>query len=210
MPNTIPFPSRYGKRLLYRLCHNAKMKSLSLANQFLIAMPNMADPLFARALVYLCEHGEHGAMGLIINKPSGIALAQLFDQIDLSIEPGPMAATQVLFGGPVQPDRGFVLHSPISDWQSSLRVTDDMMLTTSKDVLIAVSEQKGPEHVLVTLGYAGWSGGQLEEEIASNAWLTVQSDPTIIFDLPTEERYDAAMALLGFDPSLLSGDVGHA
>lgn len=192
------------------LCHNAKMNPLSLADQFLIAMPNMADPLFARALVYLCEHGEHGAMGLIVNKPSGIAMAQLFDQIDLPMEPGALAATSVLFGGPVQPDRGFVLHSPISDWQSSLRVTDDIMLTTSKDVLIAVSEHKGPARILVTLGYAGWSSGQLEEEIASNAWLTVQSDPAIMFDLPAEERYDAAMALLGFDPSLLSGDIGHA
>jgi putative transcriptional regulator len=137
-------------------------------------------------------------------------MAQLFDQIDLPMEPGPLAASSVLFGGPVQPDRGFVLHSPIGDWQSSLRVTDHIMLTTSKDVLIAVSEHHGPEHILITLGYAGWSSGQLEEEIASNGWLTVQSDPKIMFDLPAEERYDAAMALLGFDPSLLSGDIGHA
>jgi putative transcriptional regulator len=187
-----------------------KMNPLSLANQFLIAMPNMADPIFARALVYLCEHGEHGAMGLIINKPSGIALAQLFDQIDLPLQNKNIAATQVLFGGPVQPDRGFVLHSPVSDWQSSLVITDELMLTTSKDVLSAVSEGKGPERIVVTLGYAGWSSGQLEDEIANNAWLTAPCDPDIIFSVPAEERFDAAMALLGFDPSLLSGDVGHA
>lgn len=192
------------------MCHNAAMESLSLSDHFLIAMPNMADPLFARALVYLCEHGEHGAMGLIINKPSGIAMAQLFDQIDLPLTHETLTGSSVYFGGPVQPDRGFVLHSPVCNWQSSLLVTDHLALTTSKDVLIAVSENQGPERMLITLGYAGWSSGQLEEEIASNAWLTVPSDPHIIFDMPAEQRYDAAMALLGFDPSLLSGEIGHA
>jgi len=186
------------------------MEALSLANQFLIAMPNMADPLFARALVYLCEHGEQGAMGLIINKPSGIAMAQLFDQIDLPLKTHAHSASAVYFGGPVQPDRGFVLHAPIGSWQSSLQVTTDIALTTSKDVLIAVSEDQGPERILVTLGYAGWSSGQLEQEIASNGWLTVASNPEIIFSLPAEQRYDAAMALLGFDPSLLSAEIGHA
>jgi putative transcriptional regulator len=186
------------------------MESLSFANQFLIAMPNMADPLFARALVYVCEHGEHGAMGLIVNKPSGIVMAQLFDQIDLPLKNPEHAGTSVFFGGPVQPDRGFVLHMPLCEWQSSLKVTDDIGLTTSKDVLIAVAENRGPEHMLITLGYAGWGAGQLEEEIASNGWLTVQSDPDIIFSVPAEARYDAAMALLGFDPSLLSGEIGHA
>lgn len=192
------------------LCHNGKMKPLSLANQFLIAMPNMADPIFARALVYVCEHGEHGAMGLVINKPSGIALAQLFDQIDLPLQDNAIATMPVLFGGPVQPDRGFVLHSPGGDWQSSLSITDDLMLTTSKDVLAAVSEGSGPEHLLVTLGYAGWSSGQLEDEIASNAWLTAPCELDILFGVAPEARFEAAMALLGFDPSLLSGDVGHA
>ncbi|GGY08566.1 YqgE/AlgH family protein [Paludibacterium paludis] len=186
------------------------MESLTLSNQFLIAMPNMADPLFARALVYLCEHGEHGAMGLIVNKPSGVALAQLFDQIDLPLDKSATGSRPVYFGGPVQPDRGFVLHTPVGDWQSSLTVSDDMALTTSKDILLAVSEDKGPERFLVTLGYSGWQSGQLEQEIAANAWLTVATDPSIIFEVPPEERYDKAMALLGFDPSLLSGDIGHA
>jgi putative transcriptional regulator len=186
------------------------MESLSFSDHFLIAMPNMADPLFARALVYLCEHGEHGAMGLIVNKPSGIAMAQLFDQIDLPLMKAPLSASSVFFGGPVQPDRGFVLHAPVGKWQSSLQVTGEMALTTSKDILVAVSEDKGPEQVLITLGYAGWSAGQLEEEIANNAWLTVPSDPEIIFSLPVEQRYDAAMALLGVNSLQLSGDIGHA
>ncbi|KJV29265.1 hypothetical protein VI06_10750 [Aquitalea magnusonii] len=186
------------------------MEPLSLTDHFLIAMPNMADPLFARSLVYLCEHGDHGAMGLIVNKPSGIAMAQLFDQIDLPLEIDPLRGESVFFGGPVQPDRGFVLHAPAGHWQSSLVVKDDLALTTSKDVLIAVSEGRGPQRMLLTLGYAGWSAGQLEQEISDNSWLTVKADPDILFDLPAESRYDAAMALLGFDPSLLSGDVGHA
>jgi putative transcriptional regulator len=186
------------------------MESLSLSNQFLIAMPNMADPLFAKSLIYLCEHGEHGAMGLIVNKPSGVAMAQLFDQIDLPLEDEALRASQVFFGGPVQPDRGFVLHMPVCNWQSSLLVTDDIALTTSKDVLIAVSEGKGPPQMLVTLGYAGWSSGQLEEEIAANGWLTAPADTGILFSLAPERRYDAALASLGFDPSLLCGDIGHA
>ncbi|HJV06959.1 MAG TPA: YqgE/AlgH family protein [Chromobacteriaceae bacterium] len=186
------------------------MKPLSLANQFLIAMPNMADPLFARALVYLCEHSENGALGMIVNKPSGIAMAQLFEQIDLPLEHDEIRLEPVYFGGPVQPDRGFVLHSPVGNWQSSLLATDEIAMTTSKDVLVAVSEGRGPDKMLVTLGYAGWSAGQLEDELANNGWLTVDADPAIIFGLPPEIRYDSAMALLGFDPARLSGEAGHA
>ncbi|BAK75303.1 protein of unknown function [Pseudogulbenkiania sp. NH8B] len=186
------------------------MEALSLSNQFLIAMPGMTDPLFARSLVYLCEHGEHGAMGIIVNKPSGIAMAQLFDQIDLPLTEEALQGEPVYFGGPVQPERGFVLHMPVGNWQTSLLVTDELALTTSKDVLVAVSENKGPDTMMVSLGYSGWSSGQLEEEIRNNGWLTVSADPHIIFALPAEERYDAAMALLGFDPTLLSTDCGHA
>lgn len=186
------------------------MESLSLSNQFLIAMPKMADPLFNRALVYVCEHGEQGAMGLIINKPSGIVLAQLFDQVDLSLSHVDTASSPVFFGGPVQPDRGFVLHAPVGNWQSSLKVSDNIALTTSKDILVAVSEGQGPDYLLVTLGYTGWQSGQLEQEIAANAWLTVDQAPEIIFSTPTEQRYDRAMALLGFEPSSLSNEIGHA
>lgn len=186
------------------------MPNLSLANHFLIAMPNMVDPLFARSLVYLCEHGEHGAMGVIVNKPSGVTMAQLFTQIELPLADSTLGSAPVLFGGPVQTERGFVLHRPAGSWQSSLLPTDALALTTSKDVLSAVSVGQGPEQLLVSLGYAGWDAGQLEQEIADNAWLTVEADPDILFDVAPEARYGAAIALLGFDPALLSGDVGHA
>ncbi|MDF0604223.1 YqgE/AlgH family protein [Neisseriaceae bacterium TC5R-5] len=186
------------------------MESLALSNHFLIAMPNMADPMFARSLVYLCEHGEHGAMGIIINKPSGIAMVQLFEQIDLPLPDDEHRADTVYFGGPVQPDRGFVLHMPSANWQSSLVINEHIALTTSKDVLIAVSEGQRPTNLLISLGYAGWTAGQLEDEIANNGWLTVSAQPDIIFKLPYEERYDAAMSLLGFDPTTLSTDIGHA
>ena len=186
------------------------MSALNLAHHFLIAMPNMVDPLFARSLIYLCDHGEHGAMGVIVNKPSGVLMAQLFEQLELPLPDIRLAAEPVLFGGPVQTERGFVLHSPIGSWQSSLVVDDELALTTSKDVLVAVSEARGPERMLVSLGYSGWEKGQLEEELAANAWLTVAVDPAVLFALPADARYDAAIALLGFDPALLSGDVGHA
>ncbi|KZE32925.1 putative transcriptional regulator [Crenobacter luteus] len=186
------------------------METLTLSNQFLIAMPGMADPLFAKSLVYICEHGEHGAMGLIVNKPSGIALAQLFEQIDLPLNDHELAALPVYFGGPVHPDRGFVLHQPAGNWQSSLMVTDELALTTSKDVLAALGEGRGPNELIVSLGYSGWEPGQLEQEIAQNAWLTVPASTDIIFSLPPEERFEAGMALLGIHSTLLSGDVGHA
>jgi putative transcriptional regulator len=186
------------------------MEPLSLTDHFLIAMPNMADPLFARSLVYLCEHGDHGAMGLIVNKPSGIAMAQLFDQIDLPLEIDPLRGESVFFGGPVQPDRGFVLHAPAGHWQSSLVVKDDMALDHFQGCADCRFRRAGSCAHADYLGYAGWSAGQLEQEISDNSWLTVKADPDILFDLPAESRYDAAMALLGFDPSLLSGDVGHA
>ena len=186
------------------------MDTFSFSNHFLLAMPNMADPLFAGSLVYVCEHGEHGAMGIIINKPSGIALAQLLEQVTLPVPDNELGELPVHFGGPVQPDRGFVLHTPVGSWQSSLLVTDDIALTTSKDVLSAVSVGEEPRRLLVSLGYSGWSAGQLEEEIGQNAWLTVPASAHILFDMSPAERYHAAMSLLGINPNLLSADVGHA
>ncbi|GHD79887.1 YqgE/AlgH family protein [Vogesella fluminis] len=186
------------------------MNTLTFAHHFLIAMPGMTDPLFAKSIVYICEHGEQGAMGIIINKPSGIVLAQLLEQIDLSLANDEANTVPVHFGGPVQPDRGFVLHTPIGNWQSTLTITDDMALTTSKDILQAVSEAQGPARLLVSLGYAGWEKGQLEEEIAANQWLTVAAADWVIFDTPSEVRFDSAIKLLGFDPSLLCTDAGHA
>jgi len=186
------------------------METLTLAHHFLIAMPDMADPLFAKSIVYICEHGEQGAMGIILNKPSGIVAAQLLEQIDLPLPEGEASTWPVFFGGPVQPDRGFVLHTPIGNWQSTLTITDDLALTTSKDILAAVSEGKGPDKLLMSLSYAGWEKGQLEEEIAANQWLTVAAADWVIFDTPSEARFDSAIKLLGFDPSLLCTDAGHA
>lgn len=184
--------------------------ALDLTNQFLIAMPAMVDPNFQGAVVYVCEHGEKGALGLVINRPTELTLERLFDKIDLKLEIAPWRETPVFFGGPVQTERGFVLHQPCGGYSSSLSVNGEIALTTSKDVLEAVASGRGPERMLVTLGYAGWGQGQLESEISDNAWLTVAADPEIIFATPAEERFAAALGLLGINPSQLTGQVGHA
>jgi putative transcriptional regulator len=184
-------------------------RSIDLTNQFLIAMPGMADDTFAGAVVYLCEHTDKGALGLVINKPIDIKKVELtLDRPDLADEP-------VYFGGPVQTERGFVLHERLSDegghYNSSLPIPGgELEMTTSKDVLEALSHGAGPKKVLVTLGYSGWSAGQLEEEIGRNGWLTVDARPEIIFDTPPERRYERALSLLGIDPRMLSQEAGHA
>jgi putative transcriptional regulator len=187
---------------------------LNLANHFLIAMPSMLDPVFGGTVIYLCEHNPSGALGVIINKPTDMTMEVLFDRIDLTLEiiPNrtPLGDKPVMFGGPVQVERGFVLHSPLEKFSSMMTVTDQVALTTSKDVLEAVASGAGPQRILVTLGCAGWSAGQLEQEIARNGWLTVSADPNIIFDMPIEERFVGAMKLLGIDPMMLTGDAGHA
>lgn len=187
-----------------------------LANQFLIAMPGMVDETFSGTVVYLCDHTENGALGLVINRPTDVDLASLFDKIDLQLEIQPMAGEPVYFGGPVQTDRGFVLHEQgsLPHYSSSLRVPDGLAMTTSKDILEAVVVGDGPKRFLMTLGYAGWSAGQLEDEIARNGWLNVPA-PTdqmvdIIFDTPDEYKYEKVLALLGVDPSFLSTEAGHA
>jgi putative transcriptional regulator len=184
--------------------------SANFTHHFLIAMPAMADPNFARTLTWVCEHNEDGALGIVVNRPTDMTLSTLFEQIELPLENARLGARPVHFGGPVQVDRGFVLHRPLGKWQSTLAVNDDIGLTTSKDVLEAVGRGDGPQDVFVSLGYAGWSAGQLEQEIAQNAWLTVGADADVVFDLPAEERLPAAMRLLGIDFSRLSDDVGHA
>jgi putative transcriptional regulator len=187
---------------------------LNFSNHFLIAMPAMADPFFAKSLAYICEHNERGAIGIVVNRPIDLTLSELFAQIQLPLNPAELQDMPVHFGGPVQTDRGFVLHAPAGQWQSTLAVSGGMSLTTSKDVLQAVGEGQGPHNLLVTLGYAGWSQGQLEEELAQNAWLTVEAtEPVsgrILFGMPAEERLPAAMALLGIDYATLSEDAGHA
>lgn len=183
---------------------------MNLTHQFLIAMPAMADPNFEGSVIYVCEHGDKGALGLVINRPTDLTLSHLFDKIDLKLEIAPWRDAPVFLGGPVQTERGFVLHQPLGEYSSSLQVSTEIALTTSKDVLEAVAGGTGPERMLVMLGYAGWGKGQLEGEISSNAWLTVAADPTIIFDTAPESRFAAALGLLGIDPLHLTGQVGHA
>ena len=182
----------------------------NFSNHFLIALQSMGDPYFAGALTLVCEHNEHGALGLIVNKPIDLTLKDLFSQVGLPLTQPHLINRPVMFGGPVQMDRGFVLHQPAGSWQSSLLITDDLAFTTSKDILAAVSEGRGPHKLLLTLGYAGWDAGQLENELAQGAWLTVPADPDIIFDVPSDDRLAAAMKLLGIDPWSLSDEVGHA
>ncbi|KGD93600.1 hypothetical protein JL37_14230 [Achromobacter sp. RTa] len=184
-------------------------QAANFANQFLIAMPGMVEGSLAGSVIYVCEHTERGALGLVINRPTDLTLGTLFERIDLTLEIGPVKDTLVFFGGPVQTDRGFVLHAPAGDYSSSIKL-GGMALTTSRDVLQAVAEGNGPARMLVTLGYAGWGAGQLESEMAQNAWLSVGADDSIIFDVPPEDRYPAALKLLGIDPVMLAGDAGHA
>jgi putative transcriptional regulator len=183
---------------------------VDLTHKFLIAMPAMMDPNFAGSVVYICEHTDKGALGLVINRPTELTLAALFDRIDLKLEIAPWKNAPVYYGGPVQTERGFVLHVPAGNYSSSLPVADDIALTTSKDVLEAVAGGTGPRKLLVTLGYSGWGAGQLESEVSANAWLTVDARAEIIFDTPAQERQAAAFRLLGIDPSYLSAQAGHA
>ena len=186
------------------------MSSIDLTHHFLIAMPNMADPYFSRTLTYICEHNDQGALGLVVNRPIDMTLQALFERLSLKLRDGEHADAPIYFGGPVQTDRGFVLHAPAGNWQATLRVGEAIGLTTSKDILEAVGRGEGPARILVTLGYAGWSPGQLEHELAQNAWLTVAATDAIIFDTPAEERLPAAMELLGIDFATLQDEAGHA
>lgn len=183
---------------------------MNLTDCFLIAMPNMVDPNFARSLTYVCEHNDQGALGLVVNKPIDMTLSALLDQIDVRSGDPQLGQVPVHFGGPVQVDRGFVLHHPVGAWQSTLAVNGEIGLTTSKDILAAVGRGEGPDKLLVTLGYAGWAPGQLENELAQNAWLTVPARADVIFELPSEERLAAAMQLLGVSFASLSEQAGHA
>jgi putative transcriptional regulator len=183
---------------------------VDLTHHFLIAMPAMADPYFSRTLTFICEHNDQGALGLVVNRPIDMTLAALFERLNLDAGLQPLRDTPVYFGGPVQTDRGFVLHMPVGAWSSTLQVRSRIGLTTSRDILEAVSHGDGPEKLLVTLGYSGWAAGQLEHEILQNAWLTVEAREGIIFDLPPEERLPAAMELLGVSYATLSDEAGHA
>lgn len=182
----------------------------SLENQLLIAMPTLGDPYFSKTVTYICEHNDDGAMGLIINIPVNITLNELLTQLDDEMEDCPQLEQQVLTGGPVAQQRGFVLHSPQGCWNSSLALSDEVMITTSKDILLALGTDDAPKNFMVTLGYAGWGPGQLEQEIKDNSWLVTPADSEILFNTPIEQRWKKATEKLGIDLAHLSSDVGHA
>jgi putative transcriptional regulator len=186
------------------------MQKVNLTQHFLIAMPNMVDPHFAKTLTFVCEHNEQGALGVVVNRPIDMTLQTLLEQVSIPLDSDVFKSIPLHFGGPVQVDRGFVLHTPLGEWQSTLAVNSEVGLTTSKDILQAVARGEGPKQILVTLGYAGWAPGQLEHELSQNAWLTVHAKPEVIFELPSEERLPAARSLLGVDYARLSEQAGHA
>lgn len=183
---------------------------ISLANHFLIAMPSLADPNFARSVTLICEHSEEGAMGIVINRLTDLRLRDIFEQLDIKANSSSTADSIVYLGGPVQNNRGFVLHEPIGNWESTLPVTDTLGVSTSRDILEAIAHNRGPEKFLVALGYAGWGAGQLEREITENSWLSGPASRDIVFELPVEHRWKAAAQLMGIDLTTLSGEAGHA
>jgi putative transcriptional regulator len=187
---------------------------VNFTNQFLIAMPGLAGDTFAGTVIYLCEHTDKGALGLVINKPIDITLKNLFDKVELPLDRADLIESPVFFGGPVQTERGFVLHEQLpggeGGFTSSLKIPGGLEMTTSKDVLEALSSGSGPSRVFVSLGYSGWAAGQLEEEMSRNSWINVEAQPEIIFSTPVDQRYDKALSLLGIDPFMLSSDAGHA
>lgn len=185
----------------------------SVAGQLLVAMPSLIDPHFGGTVVFMAEHTAKGAMGIILNRPADMSLGGLFTRLDLSLAATPLEDELVMVGGPIQTDRGFVLHEPLGKWSSTLAVVGGIGLTSSRDILEATANGRGPERMLVALGYSGWSAGQLDQELAANAWLTVQlqdDDLSQLFEMPAQDRLGAAYRLLGFDPLNLSGAVGHA
>jgi putative transcriptional regulator len=191
----------------------------NLTHHFLIAMPGLDDEMFSKSVVFLCEHSERGALGLIINKPADMPLTALFDKIDLTLQRADLLEQPVFQGGPVQTERGFVLHEPVitegpeageSLYASTMTIPGGLEMTTSRDVLEALSMGSGPKRVLVTLGYAAWGEGQLETELGENSWLTTPADHAIIFDTPVDQRYDRALGLLGLQSWMISQQVGHA
>ncbi len=182
----------------------------NLTGHFLIAMPSLNDGFFNQAVTYICEHDENGSFGIIINQQTGITLKQIAKEMAIETENNYNDKQLVFIGGPVDQGRGFILHRPVGNWQSSLKVNNNIALTTSKDILQAIINNEGPEDNIVALGYAGWAAGQLDNEMASNTWLSCPADEQIIFNTPVEERWKTAAKLIGVDLSLLSNDAGHA
>ena len=182
----------------------------ALTNQFLIAMPALGDPNFQRTVTLVCEHNQDGALGIVINRPLDVRLGEILEQLDLDKPGDDIAGREVLLGGPVQQERGFVVHRPAGEWDSTVQISDDIGLTTSRDILEAMARGEGPDDVLVALGYAGWTAGQLEREMQANAWLSVPASSEIIFDTPFHARWHSAAKLLGVDIEQLGIEAGHA
>jgi putative transcriptional regulator len=191
---------------------NAKGRVYSgyLDRQMLIAMPNMVDGNFAGSVTLLCQHNEEGAIGITINRLSDFSLGEILAQLHIDCTDESIRNLPVVEGGPVAPDRGFVLHTPVEGFESSMPVSNDIMVTTSRDILAAIASGKGPDKYLVALGYAGWGGGQLEGEMRQNAWLSVEADSNIVFDLPLSNRFDEALGRLGIKIDRLHAEGGHA
>ncbi|WP_006788143.1 YqgE/AlgH family protein [Thiorhodospira sibirica] len=185
------------------------ISTVNFTDHFLIAMPALADPNFFHSVTYLCEHSERGAMGIVINRPTELTLQTILNHMEIS-STLPNEQISVYSGGPIQPDRGFILHPTGRMWESTLRVGKSISVTTSRDILEAMAGGDGPRQCLVALGYAGWGPGQLEQEIAENAWLTGPSDPDILFRTPSADRWQAAARSFGIDIALVSGVAGHA
>jgi putative transcriptional regulator len=181
-----------------------------LQNQLLIAMPALGDPNFNQTVTYICEHNADGAFGVIVNRPMDVTLADVFDQLDIDVRAAEAASPRIYAGGPVQPQRGFVIHSPVGNWNATLEIGGDVGVTSSRDILEAMAQGSGPSQTLFAVGCAGWGAGQLEQEFADNAWLTAAANPELLFETPAEERWHAAARLIGVDISRLSGDAGHA
>ncbi len=182
----------------------------SLAGHLLVAMPGMADPNFEHSVTYICEHTDQGALGITINRPLDIDLREVLEQLSLQAAPADMLSQQVLRGGPVQSDRGFVIHEADKNWEGTTEVGHSIFVTTSKDILIDVARGRGPERLLMALGYAGWGAGQLEEEIRQNSWLTVPASKELVFETPIEQRWRAAAGSIGIHPSSLILNPGNA
>lgn len=186
------------------------MSSFDLTNHFLIAMPTLDDPNFSKTVTYICAHNDEGAMGIVINRPMDIDLSEVFKQMKIETAGNVSNSQAVYLGGPVHRDRGFIVHSPADDWESSIHVTEELAVSTSRDILEAIGAGTGPRNVLVALGYAGWGAGQLEQEMSHNAWLSGPASLGIIFDVPAENRWESAAQTMGIDLSAMSSDIGHA
>lgn len=182
----------------------------SLKDHFLIAMPNLMDPYFHQTVTYIIEHNEEGAMGMVINQPLDVEITELFEHLEIKVPEGFATNKKVMSGGPVQVERGFIVHSPSGNWESSMLLDGDIAVTTSQDILTAISENRGPADVEVILGYAGWGAGQLDQEILDNSWLSVPANTHILFNVPAEFRWKAAVDLLGIDIDKLSPVAGHS